>query len=394
MAKAHYPPLVPGHPLWGSLFDYRRDPLGFATRVARDFPDIATVSWGPYRGIHVGHPDHIKDMLVTSSWKFHQGPSHAALGFALGQGLLTSENLLHLYQRRLMQPAFHRLRIAAYAQIMAGYAAEMAAKWHSGQQLDIAEAMMQLTLRIVGKTLFDTDIRTATDEIGAATTVINHYASLRSVQLLGQLWHRFPSPASLRFREVQHRLNTIIYRLLHERRLSGKDHGDLFSALLLSRDEKGVSMPDQQIRDEAVTLFLAGHETTANALTWCWYTLSQHPEIEARFHEELDRVLGGRAPTVEDIPHLVYTEKIFKETLRLYPPAYGTSKTLIEEHDIGPYHIPKNTVFSTFSYIVHRDPRWWPDPLVFDPERWTSEADETRPRFAYFPFGGGQRDWG
>lgn len=391
MVKPHFPPELPGNLLWGNLLEYRRNPLDFAAKLAASFPDIATIRWGPFRGVHLSHPDYIRDLFVTSARKYHQGPGHSALALALGQGLLTSENPLHLHQRRLIQPAFHRQRIAAYARTMAQYAYDTMSSWQPGQQLDIAGEMMQLTLRIVGKTLFDTDVQEAATIIGPATTAVNEYATLRSQQILGLLWHRFPSPTSLRFRRAQRQLNHYIDTLIAERRGEGADHGDLFSFLVFSQDEQGRTLPDRQIRDEAITLFLAGHETTANALTWTWYLLSQHPEVEARFHHELEQELGGRLPEVQDIPRLTYLDRVLHESLRLYPPAYGTSRILIEEHDIGPYHLPRNTVVSTFSFTVHRDPRWWQRPLVFDPDRWTPEAEAARPRFAYFPFGGGQR---
>lgn len=391
MNTASYPPGPRGRPVVGSILDYRRDPLGFMGSVARTYGDLADVRFGPFHSIMLSHPDDIKDMLITNNRRFHQGPAHVFLARALGQGLLTSENPLHLQQRRLMQPAFHRQRIAAYADTMASYAAAAADEWRDGEQLDLAQAMMRLTLRIVGKTLFDTDVRAAASVIGPATSVVNDYTSDRSTQVIGPLLDRLPLPATRRFYRAKGQLDAFVYDLIAERRASEQDHGDLLSMLILARDDAGQPMPNRQVRDEAVTLLLAGHETTANAMSWTWYLLAQHPEVEARLHAELDATLGGRLPTFADIPALRYTEMVLSESLRLYPPAWGASKLLVAPWQVRGYSLPAGTVVSAISYHVHRDPRFWPEPLVFNPERWTPEANEARPRFAYFPFGGGPR---
>jgi cytochrome P450 len=391
MYAAHYPPGPRGLPLLGSILEYRRDPLAFMGEVARTYGDVADVRFGPFHSILLSHPDDIKDMLVTNNRRFHQGPAHMFLARALGQGLLTSENPLHLQQRRLLQPAFHRQRIAAYADVMTTYTADLADEWHAGAQFDLAQEMMRLTLRIVGKALFDTDIRAASSLIGPASSVVNDYTSNRSTQVIGPLLDRLPLPASRRFYRAKAQLDRFVYQLIAERRTGEGDRGDLLSMLILARDDSGQPMADRQVRDEAMTLLLAGHETTANALTWTWYLLAQHPEVEAKLHAELDTVLAGRLPAFEDVPALRYTEMVFREALRLYPPAWGTSKLLIAPWQVRQYALPAGTVVAAISYLVHRDPRYWPEPERFHPERWTPEAEATRPRFAYFPFGGGPR---
>lgn len=391
MKTARYPPGPRGLPIVGSILDYRRDPLAFMGDVARTYGDVADVRFGPFHSILLSHPDDIKDMLITNNRRFHQGPAHLFLARALGQGLLTSENPLHLQQRRLLQPAFHHQRIAAYAGVMTAYTADLAQTWHAGAQCDLAQEMMRLTLRIVGKALFDTDIREAASLIGPATSVINDYTSNRSTQVIGPLLDRLPLPASRRFYRAKAQLDRFVYQLIAQRRASECDSGDLLSMLVLARDDNGQPMPDRQVRDEAVTLLLAGHETTANALTWTWYLLAQHPEAEAALHAELDSVLAGRLPTFEDVPALRYTEMVFSEALRLYPPAWGTSKLLVAPWQLHEYALPAGTVVAAISYLVHRDPRYWPEPERFNPERWMPEASATRPRFAYFPFGGGPR---
>ena len=391
MTTALYPPGPRGKPLVGIVLDYRRDPLGFLAGVARAYGDVAHLPFGPFHGVLLSHPEDIRDMLVTHNRHFHQGPAHLWLKRALGEGLLTSENPLHLHQRRLMQPAFHRQRIAGYADIMTAYCEQAAKGWRAGERRDLAQDMMRLTLRIAGKTLFDTDIGTEAGVVGPATTIINRYTSDRSVQLTGVLLDKLPLPRSRQFRRARAAMDAVIYRLIAERRAGGRDHGDLLSMLMLARDEEGRAMPDRQVRDEVMTLMLAGHETTANALTWTWYLLSQHPEVEARFHAELDTVLSGRLPTVEDLPRLRYTEMLLSESLRLYPPAWGTSRVVVEAYRVGGYLLPPGTVVSAITHNVQRDPRFWRDPLRFDPERWTPEGKAALPRFAYFPFGGGPR---
>ncbi|HKS29124.1 MAG TPA: cytochrome P450, partial [Pyrinomonadaceae bacterium] len=310
----------------------------------------------------------------------------------LGEGLLTSEDSFHRRQRRLAQPAFHRQRVAAYAEAMTEYAARTAASWRDGEQLDMLQEMMRLTLAIVAKTLFDADVEEEAQEIGEALATI---LSLFNAMMFpfAELLEKLPLPQNKRFERAKRRLDETIYRIIDERRKSGEDRGDLLSMLLMSQDEEGTGgMTDKQVRDEAMTLFLAGHETTANALTWTWYLLSQHEEQEARLHSELDEVLAGRErPRVEDVERLRYTEMVLMESMRLYPPAWAIGRLATKEIEIGGYRIAPGSLVLVSQYVMHRDARYYPEPERFDPERWTMEAREARPQFSYFPFGAGAR---
>ncbi|HZG50991.1 MAG TPA: cytochrome P450, partial [Pyrinomonadaceae bacterium] len=325
---------------------------------------------------------------------FHKGRALQRAKRLLGEGLLTSEGEYHRRQRRLAQPAFHRKRIDSYGALMVEYAARDSDRWQDGETRDIAHEMMRLTLAIVGKTLFDADVESEADEIGGALTQI-----LELFQMLllpySEYLERLPLPANRRFTRARAALDAVIYRIIEERRASGTDRGDLLSMLLVAQDEEDSAsggMSDEQLRDEVMTIFLAGHETTANALAWTWYLLAQNPEAEARLHAELDAVLeGGRLPTVEDLPRLRYTEMVLAESMRLYPPAWVIGRLAIKDYAVGGAVAEKGALVLLSQYVMHRDARFFPDPLRFDPERWTPEAKESRPQYSYFPFGGGAR---
>jgi cytochrome P450 len=381
-----------GSPLFDMLA-FRRDPLRFLTRLAREHGDIVSFRLGPQRALLLNHPELIKDALVTRADYFHKGRALQRSKRLLGEGLLTSEGEHHRRQRRLAQPAFHRKRIESYGAVMVEYAARDSARWRAGETLDMTHEMMHLTLAIVGKTLFDADVESEADEIGGALTEL-----LELFQMLllpySEYLERLPLPANRRFTRARAKLDAVIYRIINERRASGADRGDLLSMLLLAQDEEGASggMTDEQIRDEALTIFLAGHETTANALAWTWYLLAQNPDAEARLHAELDAVLvGGRLPTVADLPQLSYTEMVLAESMRLYPPAWTIGRLAVREYAVGEHVAPEGTLVLLSQYVMHRDPRFFPDPLRFDPERFAPEAKEARPPYAYFPFGGGAR---
>ena len=329
---------VPGpKTLWpgGHVFYFRRDPLKFFTRLAREYGDAVQFRAGPQRIFLLNHPDYVRDVLVTHHERFQKGRALQRAKRLLGDGLLTSEGEYHRRQRRLAQPAFHRQRINSYGQVMVEYAAKTSARWRDGETLDISGEMMRLTLAVVGKTLFDADVESDADEVGEALTEVMElfgYLMLPFSELLEKL----PLAPRRRFERARARLDAVIYRIIEERRRSGADRGDLLSMLLFALDEEGdrTGMTNEQLRDEVMTLFLAGHETTANALTWAWYLLAQNPESEARLHEELDAVLeGGRLPTVEDLPALRYTEMVVAETMRLYPPAYAIGRLALEDHE-------------------------------------------------------------
>lgn len=378
-------------PLSGILA-YRRGPHLFFESLARRYGDISYFRFSGLDAFLINHPDYIKDVLVTNHQHFKKGLALQRAKRLLGEGLLTSEGEFHRRQKRLAQPAFHRQRIASYGSIMTEYAAGASARWHDGETLDIAEEMMRLTLAIVGKTLFDADVESQAEEVGEAMNVVMDLFNTLTIPFF-ELLEKLPLPQMQRFKKARARLDHIIYRLIEERRHSGEDRGDLLSMLLLAQDQEGHSggMTDAQVRDEALTIFLAGHETTANALTWTWYLLSQHPAAEARVHEELQVVLGSRNPTVEDFPRLRYTEMVLAESMRLFPPAWAIGRRAIEECEIGGYTVPAGSLVLMSQYVMHRDARYFPEPERFDPERWTPEARESRPQFSYFPFGGGPR---
>ncbi|MGH9943968.1 MAG: cytochrome P450 [Pyrinomonadaceae bacterium] len=380
------------------LLDYlafRRDPLSFLTRLARDYGDVAQFYIGPQQVFTLNHPNLVRDALVTHQDAFMKGRALQRAKRLLGEGLLTSEGEHHRRQRRLAQPAFQRKRVESYGAVMVDYAERCAARWQPGAEVDIAHEMMRLTLAIVGKTLFDTDVESEADEVGEALTDIMELFQMLLLPYSEYL-EKLPLPQMHRFRRARARLDAVIYRIIEERRRGGGDRGDLLSMLLLAQDEEGDGrgMSDEQLRDEVMTIFLAGHETTANALAWTWYLLAQNPEVEAKLHAELDAVLEGggrRPPAVEDLPRLRYTEMVLSESMRLYPPAWTVGRLALKDFRAGEYLVPPGSLVLISQFVVHRDARFYPDPLRFDPERWTPEAKESRPPYAYFPFGGGPR---
>lgn len=338
----------------------------------------------------ITEPEWIRDVLVNHPHKFTKERGLQLAKVVLGEGLLTSEGAFHRRQRKLSAPAFHRKRIQTYAEIMAQYAARTAGQWQDGAKVDMDQEMMRLTLAVVAKTLYDADIEEEADAIGDALNEVMDMFP-RVMLPFAELLLKLPTKANRQFFAARDTLDRTIYRLIRDRRASGEDRGDLLSMLLSAQDEDdGSVMTDQQVRDEAITLFLAGHETTANALTWTWYLLSQHPEVEARLHAEIDHIYDDNDP-VGCVPKLVYTRQVMAEAMRLYPPAHTIARHVNEDYDLGPYHVNAGDTIMMSIYWTHRDPRFWPDPERFDPERWTPEQEAARPKFAYFPFGGGPR---
>ena len=371
---------------------FRRDPIGFLTRVTQRYGDLVGFRFGTQWAVFVNNPELIKDVLVTHDQVFGKGRGLQRAKRLLGEGLLTSEGSFHRRQRRLAQPAFHRQRVLGYGTVMTHCADELRQSWQDGSTLDLDHEMMRLTLAIVAKTLFDADVTREAEAIGQALTTTME--SWRVLMLpFAELLERLPLPSIRRFQQARARLDATIYRIIEERRADPKDRGDLLSMLMAAQDSEGdgTGMTDLHLRDELMTLFLAGHETTANALTWTWYLLSQHPDVETRLHGELDRVLGGQLPQAEDLPQLIYTEKVVSESMRLYPPAWIIGRRTLQEYEVSSYRLPANTLILMSPFVMHRDARFYPDPLRFDPERWTPESKAARPRFSYFPFGGGSR---
>ena len=370
-----------------------RDPLAFLSNLRATYGDIARVPLGAETLYLFSHPDLVRDVLVTNHKNFHKGRGLERAKNLLGEGLLTSEGDYHLRQRRLAQPAFHRQRVSAYGATMSAYAATRRERWRAGAEIDVHQEMMALTLAIVGKTLFDADVEHEAAEIGAALATTFESFNFGFFLPFGELLERLPLPANLRFKKARARLDATIYRLIEERRQARVDRGDLLSMLLLAQDTEGdgSGMSDLQLRDEAMTIFLAGHETTANALTWTLYLLSQHPDVEQRVHAEVDAALGGRLPSADDLAILPYTRMVLAESMRLYPPAWIVGRRAVGPFEANGYPIPARSIVLLCQYVMHRDERWFPEPDRFDPDRFLPARQAERPKFAYFPFGGGPR---
>src|ERR1700682_166454 len=389
MIKNHFPP-GPNAEKWrGNYKEFRRDPLGFMMRVAREHGDVVGIRYYRYKVFIFNHPDDIEAVLVTHNKNFIKGRALRANKRLFGEGLLTSEGEAWLRQRRLAQPAFHRARIASYADTMVRFTEQMVRGWRHGETRNVHEEMMRLTLAIVAKTLFNADVTGEAREIGEALEVVMQVNTDPRRLLFVAAW--LPTPANPARRRAVRRLDRVIYRIISERRANGHEARDLLSLLLHARDEDGSGMSDRQLRDEAVTLFLAGHETTAITLSWTWWLLAQHPKIEARLHAELAGVLGGREATVEDLPRLRYLEMVLSESLRLYSPAWSMVRLAIHHSEIGGYLVPAGCGVAMSQYVVHRDPRFFDAPEEFRPERWENDFAKRLPKFAYFPFGGGPR---
>jgi cytochrome P450 len=339
----------------------------------------------------VNHPDYIEQVLVTNNHSFIKPFALRRMNLFLGSGLLSSDGEAWRRRRRLAQPAFHKDRIAAYGAVMVAYAQRTLADWRDGEVRDLHEEMMQITYEIVGKTLFDADVGDrAADVRDALAVTLEHYQ-----KLLSSFWillpDAVPTPANLRLRKALDHLDSVIFRVIDQRRATGADRGDLLSMLLHAQDQDGTRLNAQQLRDEVMTLMFAGHDTTALTLTWCWYLLAQHVDVEAKLHAELARVLGGRAPTVNDVAELQYTAMVVNEVLRLYPPVWGIARETVEDCQIGGYCVPRGSIVLMSQAVMHRDSRYFDDPDSFLPERWANGLPKQLPKYAYFPFGGGQR---
>ncbi|HJU65280.1 MAG TPA: cytochrome P450 [Gemmatimonadaceae bacterium] len=382
------PRTIPG----ARILALRRDRIAYLSRVHRQYGDLACVKFGNVRLILVSHPEHIRDILVTHNRSFIKGRGLQRARLLLGNGLLTSEGDFHLRQRRLAQPAFHRQRIAAYAETMVRYTLRTTNRWVDGGEIDMMREMMQLTLAIAAKTLFDYDIESESQAIGDALTSALEMFNFALLPIPDFVF-KLPLPQVRRFRRARARLDATIYHIIGERRAEQHDRGDLLSMLMAAKDVEGDGgrMTDEQLRDEVMTILLAGHETTANAMTFTWYLLARHADARARLLNELADVLDGRLPTADDVPKLPYTRMVLAESMRLYPPAWAVGYQALEPFTLDGYEIPARSFILMSQYIVHRDARWFPRPERFDPERWTAEEQAKRPRFSYFPFGGGPR---
>jgi cytochrome P450 len=383
-------------------------PLGSAPAIARDACSFSLDMWQRYGDIvHTRfmlwpayllyHPDHLKYVLHDNHRNYDkQFPMMNAVKPLFGNGLFTNDGESWLHQRRLMQPSFHHKRIAAFGTIMTEATLALLERWQgSGDQpLDIQQEMMRLTQRIVGLALFNIDLSNEVDTVGSTFTTLLPLLLKYSLVPFPPLW--VPTPRNRRLQAGIETLNSVVYGIINERRKQSSDpdmtSGDLLSMLLAARDEEtGEGMNDQQVRDEVMTLLLAGHETTSLALTWTWYLLSQHPDAEQRLVSELETVLAGQTPTVEHLSALPYTRMVIQEALRLYSPNFAMTRQAIAADEIGGYPVPAHSIIFLIQYYTHRHPAFWEDPERFDPERFTPERSADRPRFAYLPFGGGPR---
>ncbi len=373
------------------------EPIPLFEHLHNTFGRIAHYRFMGTTIVFVNDPDWINEILVTQAGSFVRERTLKRMKILLGEGLITSDDPIHLQQRRIIAPAFHRQRIAGYGGQIVASAAESAARWRTGQPIDIADEMMQLSLHIVARTLFDSEV---TDDVLAVrdevNTIMGLYNFLVAFPRLESVLH-WPIPGVMKFRRSRARLDTVVEKMIARRRTLTRPQlelrGDLLSMLMAARDEdaSGKGMTDVQVRDEVLTIFLAGYETVANALTWTWYLLSQNPEAADKMYAEIEQVLGNATATIETFPRLKYTEMVFAESMRLYPPAWAMGRQSTVPIELGPYRFPPDTHFFFSQYIMHRSPEYWPEPLAFHPERHTPEARADRPRFVYFPFGGGRR---
>jgi len=383
------PPGPKPHFLVGNLPLAAKDPLATFLSWAREFGDIFYYRAGWLHVYFLNHPDLIESVLVKNYQNFLKDRVVRNSRWFFGEGLLTNEGESWRRQRRLSQPAFHRERVSSYARVMTDYTREMLAHWRDGEVRDIHQEMMQLTLRVVVRCLFGVEA----DEIGAVSaamnTIMRNTTGLR--MLLPPSARYVPLPSMIEFRRAVRRLDETVYRIIETRRRDERDSGDLLSMLIEARDEDGSRMSAEQLRDEVLTFLLAGHETTALALSWAWHLLGRHPEVEARLEDELGAKLQGRAPAFSDLAALNYTERVLKEVLRLYPPAWSLARTVISDFELGGYTIPAGANVVMSQWIMHHDSRYFRDPERFDPDRWLDPGMQKLPRFAYFPFGGGPR---
>ena len=391
------PPGPRGLPVLGLTLAIRKDALGTLRRVARDYGDIVRLPVAFQDRIFLNHPDFIEQVLVIQQAKFHKSElTKRIVGTLLGQGLLISEGDFWRRQRRLAQPAFHRSRISGYAATMIESAQRHIQSWRDAEQRDLAREMMALTLDVAVRTLFGTTLPDEAHQVGHSMTFLMRYSLSRQRSPL-RLPESWPTPRNKRATRERAYLDSLVYRIIEQRQSLAKsangqaDHSDLLALLMSAMDEDGSQMTPKQLRDETMTLFIAGHETTAQMLAWTWYLLSQNPAAEARLHEELRDVLAGRSPEPADLSKLPYLYAVMHEVLRLYPPAYIIARTSIEPSQIGGYDFPRGATMLMSQWVMHRDPRFYDDPDAFTPERWLDGLADKLPAGAYFPFGDGPR---
>jgi cytochrome P450 len=364
---------------FGAIFSFHRNALSYLSRLTRKYGDIVHLKMGSRHDYLITLPDYVKAVLLADESEMRRS-IHRAVKRLFGKGLLASQGELHVSQRRLILPIFQKQRIANYSPSIIARIARASNEWRDGQVIDVAEEMTALSLAIIVKILFGVDVeaeaKSLREDLGAVVARTEWRNLFRTKK---------------EFQAARGRLDAFLHRMIHEHRVEPGIQQDLLSALLQATDSQGSSMSDEQIRDEAVTLLAAGHETIATSMAWTWYLLSHHPEVERRVHQELDTVLGGNVPTAEDLPRLTYTTMVISESMRLYPPVWSMTRRPIKDFQLGEYVIPAESYIHISPYVLHRDPRFFPEPECFDPMRWTLEEYAKRPKFCYFPFGAGSR---
>lgn len=388
--KATPVPISKGSFFLGHLRELQQDWLGTLRRWQKEYGDFVPVRLGPVRAVLIFDPADAETILVDKYKLVRKNFILRRTRPLVGNGLIISEGDFWLRQRRLVQPAFHRRRIGLYAHAMAHLAGETLDRWQDGETVDLHGEMMQLTRAIVSRCLFGADVEPGDKAIETIIDqLVNDFGKATDAPLLIPPF--VPVRDIIRFLRDKARLDALILRFIERRRREGTDQGDLLHMLLSAQDEDGSRMTDRQVRDEAMTLFIAGHETTASALTWAVYLLTQHPETRARLRDEVDRVLGARPPEPEDVAQLVYTEAVLKEAMRLYPAAWLMGREVVTPFELRGYTIPKGWNLLISQWVIHRDPRWFDEPDEFRPERWLKEPTKELPACAFMPFGAGPR---
>lgn len=410
------PPSPPSHPLLGLMREFRQDRIGLYRRMARDYGDVLRMRFLWVNTYTISHPDYVRHVLVENNHNYVRNPFvNDVFKLFLGDGLFTMDGESWLSRRRLMQPAFHRQRLAGLGTLMTDAVEAMLAdwaQWQEGQEIAVDEEMMKVTLRVAGQALFSVDLLGAARTLGDAFTGVSEFVNYRmNTPFPPPLW--LPTRRNRQFKAALATLDHTVYRIIEERKGTGahllspssrrpfedeqmhidkEEKGDLLDMLMAARDaDTGAGMTDEELRNEVALLIFAGHETTATTLTWAFYLLSQHPEAEAKLHAELATVLGGRTPTLADLPNLPYNRMVIEETMRLYPAAWGVSRKSVTADEVGGYQLPANASLTLPIATLHYDPRWWEQPERFDPERFTPERSANRHKFAYLPFGAGPR---
>jgi cytochrome P450 len=412
-----FPP-GPTYKLPGKLLrQFIRDPINTLSTIAREYGEISYFKLGPEHVYLINNPDYIEKVLIYDHRNFKKGRRLQTAKIVLGEGLVTSEGDFHNHQRRLIQPIFHPKQIMIYSNIMTDYAVRMRNRWKDVSTIDISEEMMRLTLGIICKSVLNYDVESEAQEVGTALTTVRNY-SKRLQSPIGQVLNKIPIlPAPKKAREARKKLDSLVYGLITDRRQqeeSGNEmrYDDLLSRLMQAQESNtanhvsnnGISststspaftsdgkMSDKQVRDEVMTIFIAGHETTSNALTWTFYLLSQYSNVERKLHDEIELVLGNRIPTADDIPKLQYTEMVLRESMRIYPPVWTMGRRVENDYSVGEYTVPAGSSILMCQYVMHHDPRYYEKPEEFNPDRWTDDFKARLPRFSYFPFGGGIR---